>query len=76
MKVLAIALACVLIVGCADSPMDHAKQDYVCKDNGGVYRYAKNKMFSPQCMDGTFGNNWVGLTLTPEYYPKKEKTND
>ena len=38
-KVLISLVSISLLSGCSPTPMDKAKQDFVCKDRGGVYEY-------------------------------------
>ena len=59
------------ICGCEPSRMQTAKQDFSCKDNGGVYSYTQ--MNNPViCNDGTSKSGWSGVILTKDFYPKPE----
>ena len=51
--------------------MDKAKQDFVCKDRGGVYEYVI--LNTAHCRDGSGVSYWSNVTLTEEFYPKPEK---
>ena len=68
MKYLAISF--LLLSGCTPSPMDKAKQDFVCRNNGGVYSYSVVEIAN--CRDGTNIDNWTSAILTKEFYPKDE----
>ena len=37
-KVLISLVSIILLSGCSPTLMDKAKQDFVCKDKGGVYQ--------------------------------------
>lgn len=67
--VLALSIA-FLSTGCTDTskdPMNKAKQDFACKDRGGVYSY---QLYLPLvCNNGEMENSWRGVVLTHEYYP-------
>ena len=66
-----IAALSIALCGCSPSPMDKAKQDFSCKENGGVYEYTATT--GPvMCMDGNVKANWTGVTLTKDFYPKPE----
>lgn len=60
-----------LVSGCYDTskdPMSKAKQDYVCKDKGGVYSY--QSWLHLRCKNGEVERSWRNAILSPEYYPK------
>jgi len=65
----------LMLSGCA-SPMDYAVQDYVCRDNGGVYRYTKfpnNINDSCLCMDSTIKKFYsVDVQITEDFYPNND----
>lgn len=67
--VLALSIT-FLSTGCNDTskdPMNKAKQDFACKDRGGVYSYQESLHL--RCNNGEIEKNWRGVVLTPEYYP-------
>lgn len=67
--VLALSIT-FLSTGCNDTskdPMNKAKQDFACKDRGGVYSY--QDVLHLKCNNGENEKNWRGVVLTPEYYP-------
>lgn len=67
--VLALSIT-FLSTGCNDTskdPMNKAKQDFACKDRGGVYRYQESLHL--RCNNGEIERNWRGVVLTPDYYP-------
>ena len=68
-----VLLVCAtrLLTGCTPSPMDKTKQDYVCKDKGGVYRYT-NLIRLVTCNNGS-KHEWSGTILTEGYYHIKVK---
>lgn len=70
MKIRAILL--VFIAGCSPTAMDKAKQDFSCKDNGGVYSYSKISVDAAICNDGSVIYNWKGVRLTKDFYPNAE----
>ena len=64
-------LSILSLTGCTDTskdPMNKAKQDFACKDRGGVYSYQESLHL--RCNNGEIERNWRGVVLTPEYYPK------
>lgn len=63
-------ISLVALCGCETSPMDKARQDFVCKDSGGVYEYAP-KLAKTLCNDGVY-KEWTGAVITKDFYPKKE----
>lgn len=68
--VLALSIA-FLSTGCTDTskdPMNKAKQDFACKDRGGVYSY--QDVLYLKCNNGENEKYWRRVVLTPEYYPK------
>ncbi len=73
-KVLISLVSIILLSGCSPTPMDKAKQDFVCKDRGGVYKYVIST--TAHCRDGSRVRNWYNVTLTEEFYPKPERTNE
>jgi hypothetical protein len=64
-----LSLLISLLAGCTPSPMDKAKQNFACKDKGGVYEYTITNKVS--CMNGGYVTNWGDVTLTIDYYPKE-----
>lgn len=70
-KVLISLVSIVLLSGCSPTPMDKAKQDFVCKDKGGVYKYTV--LNNAHCRNGKGVSYWGDVTLTEEFYPKPEK---
>ena len=64
------AILFLFLAGCTPSPMDKAKQDFVCRNNGGVYSYSVVNLAN--CRDGTNIDNWTSAILTKEFYPKDE----
>ncbi len=74
--VLALSIT-FLSTGCNDTskdPMNKAKQDFACKDSGGVYSYQESLHLNQEsrhlrCNNGEIEKNWKGVVLTPEYYP-------
>jgi hypothetical protein len=71
MKIVLITIVALLITSCTRTNMQKARQDFVCKDKGGVYKYANNP-FKVMCRDGIY-TEWIDVTLPPEYYPKGEQ---
>ena len=60
-------LSILSLTGCTDTskdPMNKAKQDFACKDRGGVYSYQESLHL--RCNNGEIENNWRGVVLTPE----------
>ena len=70
-KMLILLVSIILLSGCSPTPMDKAKQDFVCKDKGGVYEYVI--LNNAYCRNGRSVSNWGDITLTEEFYPKPEK---
>ena len=65
-----IAALSIALCGCSPSPMDKAKQDFSCKDKGGVYEYTITN--SVICRNGDGVRGWSESILTPDFYPDKE----
>lgn len=70
MKSLLILISLFTVIGCAPSPMSKAKQDFACKDNGGVYEYVSD-FSNAKCLNGVDVKNWQELIVTPKYYPEQ-----
>ena len=70
MKVLLIAL--ILLTGCTPSDMTKAKQNYICREHGGVYEYTVG-FFKLLCNDGSYFDYNKSITITPEFYPKEKE---
>lgn len=63
-------LSILSLTGCTDTskdPMNKAKQDFACKDRGGVYSY--QDVLYLKCNNGESEKYWRSVVLTPEYYP-------
>lgn len=78
MKSLVILFTVVLLAGCTDKNIDSmskAKQDFACKDKGGVYKYV-TVLHRAHCMDGDYVDRWSHLILPKEFYPKTKETSD
>lgn len=70
MKTLLTILLGLSLSACsADDPLNRAKQDYACRDDGGVYSYM-GTAFKVTCRNGTL-KEWTDLIITEEYYPVK-----
>jgi len=54
------------LTACNHNSLDKAKQDFACKDKGGVYSYAE--INNTVCKDGSY-LRWRDLVIPPEYYP-------
>lgn len=65
-----IAALSIALCGCSPSPMDKAKQDFSCKDKGGVYEYTITSLVI--CRNGDGVRGWGASILTPDFYPDKE----
>lgn len=65
-----IAVLSIALCGCSPSPMDKAKQDFSCKDGGGVYEYTVTN--SVMCRNGVRVRAWEDAKITDEFYPKAE----
>ena len=72
MKILSVLILLLLTAGCTPDSMGKAKQDFACKDKGGVYKYVR-ELSKAKCQDGTLVDGWYDLTLTPEYYPERSE---
>ena len=70
-KIFIIAVLGFLLQGCTDSPLDKARQDYACRNNGGVYTYANNALTQLSCRSGYRPNEeeYRGIIIPEEYYP-------
>ena len=73
--VVALLAGSLALAGCHPernpTDMQKAKQDFVCKDKGGVYKYMP-PAYKAHCRDGSFVDDWRQVILTPEYYPEAE----
>ena len=58
------------LCGCTPSPMDKAKQDFSCRNSGGVYKYTVTN--SVMCRNGVAEREWGEVKITEEFYPKRE----
>jgi len=65
-----IAVLSIALCGCNPSLMDKAKQDFSCKDKGGVYEYTITNLVI--CRNGDSVRGWSASILTPDFYPDKE----
>ena len=61
------------LTACSPSNMSKAKQDFACKDKGGVYHYVV--INNTICRDGSEAR-WKNLILPPEYYPETSIENE
>ena len=69
MKKIYILIFAFAVSGCDISTMHKAKQDYACRDDGGVYEYA-TVFQGVRCRSGKFIVNWSTLVVTEEFMPK------
>ena len=60
-------VAGLALTACSPNSLDKAKQDFACKDKGGVYSYAV--INNAICKDGS-DVRWRDLIVPPEYYPE------
>lgn len=69
-----LLVSTLLLLGCIDNPMLEAKQDYLCRDKGGVYSYTYS-LSNPMCQNGEIPKefSWKEVKLPGEYYPKNRK---
>lgn len=66
-RVIFLLITTTFLFGCDASPMAKAKQNFVCKDAGGVYeRYYLSELVL--CRNGEL-RKWNNVTLTEEFYP-------
>lgn len=63
----------VLLTACVDS-LGVAKQDYTCRNDGGVYEYAHTRKGVVVCRSGIIydSSEWRSKILPSEYYPVVE----
>lgn len=62
--------ALFFVTGCTPTNMQKAKQDFVCKDKGGVYLYARFTIGYAECKNGELVDNWNSMIITEEFYPE------
>ncbi len=70
-----LSFVCILtLFGCKPNGMDAAKQKYLCKDKGGLYKYG-NIFHKAQCNDGSFVDlsHLAGVILPEGYRPNNKK---
>lgn len=74
MKFAILGIFVSLLSGCGNPPttMMKAKQDFACKDVGGVYKYRDPWYESVQCRNGEL-LKWKGVVLSEQFYPEPEK---
>lgn len=70
-----IITSMLLLTGCNDS-MRIAKQDYLCRDSGGVYSYGGYLGFV-QCLNGerypVSTQDLRSIVLPPKFYPQPKQ---
>lgn len=64
----------LLLSACDTAPSDlsKAKQDFVCKDHGGVYEYVPWTL-QARCMDGTNVDRWRSAIITEDFFPERRQ---
>lgn len=60
-----------LLQGCTDNSLDKARQDYACRESGGVYSYAETVIGNLTCVNGYKPDfkEYKGTVIPEEYYP-------
>jgi hypothetical protein len=61
-----LLLMIVFLVGCTPSPLSKAKQNYLCKEHGGVSSYTYLSTSCTVCRDGTQFHPWYDTIIPME----------
>ena len=68
MKYLIIIITIIFTAGCTPSSLEEAKQDFACREEGGVYEYSSIFSDKTSCRSGK-EVMWKSLIVTEKYYP-------
>jgi hypothetical protein len=61
-----LLLMVIFLVGCEPIPLDKAKQNYLCKEHGGVYFYSLSAVKGVVCRDGLRIHPWQDTIIPME----------